>query len=307
MKARPHDLPTACNAIKAYVTLNQLGHAKSLIRYWTRKLKQYKYHISSTEIPIDKYALGASYGYFANCLDHISRHMASDLKIKSKAIDMLYKYALDLTPYDKILVEKAKRGRDGEWQVERADIMDMTPPTFDYCPFSTYDAKQTTAQAIYRNCYERHEPCIIKNALSTWPAIKQGKWRKNNFLKLYGDLIVKTGSRKGLQGGISTNKTTIRSFLSRNDPNNTDFVFEFFQSISKSNKNNPKLKMLFEKLKADVAPLIFDKNNNNILSFLPKEFESWKLLSVGKNGAGINYRKFSILSYITTSNALRNF
>ena len=68
---------------------------------------------------------------------------------------------------------------------------------------------------------------------------------------IYGDLIVKTGGRKGLQGGISTNKTTIRSFLSSNDPNNTDFVFEFFQSISKSNGNNPKLKMLF--LKADVA------------------------------------------------------
>ena len=47
----------------------------------------------------------------------------------------------------------------------------------------------------------------------------------------YGDLIVKTGGRKGLQGGISTNKTTIRSFLSSNDPNNTDFVFEFFQII----------------------------------------------------------------------------
>ena len=86
----------------------------------------------------------------------------------------------------------------------------------------------------------------------------------------YGDLIVKTGGRKGLQGGISTNKTTIRSFLSSNDPNNTDFVFEFFQSISKSNGNNPKLKMLFEELKADVATLLLDKNNNNILSFLPK-------------------------------------
>ena len=183
---------------------------------------------------------------------------------------MLYKYALDLIPYDKILVEKAKRGRDGEWKVERADIMDMTPPTFDYCPFSTYDAKQTTAQAIYRNCYERREPCIIKNVLDTWPAMKLGKWRKSNFLKRYGDLIVKTGSRKGLQGGISTNKTTIRSFLSSNDPNNTDFVFEFFQSISKSNGNNPKLKMLFEELKADVATLLLDKNNNNILSFLPK-------------------------------------
>ena len=84
---------------------------------------------------------------------------------------------------------------------------------------------------------------------------------------------------------------------------NTEYTLQATKRDNKGTSSSKKIR----KNNGIPAVVYGDKNNNNILSFLPKEFESWKLLSVGKNGAGINYRKFSILSYITTSNALRNF
>ena len=58
-------------------------------------------------------------------------------------------------------------------------------------------------------------PCIIKNAIGHWPAIKSGLWSRKNFIENYGHLKVKAGSRSSiiLTSGMGTKLVSIEKFL----------------------------------------------------------------------------------------------
>ena len=186
--------------------------------------------------------------------------------------------------------ERSTTYKKGGWEVERADPKDGLPWGKDYghCPFRVLDAQKMTGTDFYEHCYKVQAPCIVENALKSWPALQKRRWHRKHFMRSFGALKTLKASRSEfpLTKGVSNVELSLGEFLNRTNPKENALVFEFFQEIKGANRaRNP----AYEALDRDTPTVVGKDGKDLFFHGFQGKTTPYKLLSIGGSGAGIDY------------------
>ncbi len=184
--------------------------------------------------------------------------------------------------------------KDGGWNVIVSNEY-KGKTSKQICPFPRLNANVHTFQDVMDQCFMIQQPCLIKNVMKSYPAIKSHHWHRSEFYKRYGKLKVKADSRSNLpfSQGESHTYLSLKQYLNKsansiqqNVPLR-EFVFDFFDGMKGEYFNNKNKMKLFNKFKKDI-PTPTDKNGHEFFRFFG-DHSSYELLSLGGNGGGIDY------------------